>query len=432
MNNEFYIKGTEQGKNQAVKVNKGLVLDRNSKRVINLSKNETVYSQGDGIIKIAPFDNYYLFTIYSEINLENVPVDLNNMGKFFLTFKDKSSEVRIENYTNTADISPSSGQILFRISQENAEKILSLETNIFYITSMIVDANSNSDETVVYSGKFIEYNAGNVVHLEDTISELKSEIETITKERIVEKEELNKKITELTEAFTKLSTEYNSVKEDLKTYKESYEELVKSMPTDTQIEEKSNEQVIQEVEEVAKKNNILTLAKVSPDKALKKKSMELLKQNIIGINTLVKNTGSTTKGDNILSLNSETTISEKQAKLNLSNIKVKSGVFFVFEFMYTKYEDITTSAQAEEYNSIVSIYESIKTSIDNNSANNVECSIIYSETDYGNIINKYNIIENTIAVVKNGVSLGTVSVNSTKTTAEIITEIEEIIEENND
>lgn len=139
------------------------------KQIINLSPNETPKLQGDGVLKISPFDNYYLITIYSELEKEDIPVDLTNMGDFYINFKDDKTSVSIKNYTNTKDIQPENGQVLFRITKEDADKILNMNNNIFYITSYMEDEYSGSDETVIYSGRVYEYNKGSVLSLEDEI-----------------------------------------------------------------------------------------------------------------------------------------------------------------------------------------------------------------------------------------------------------------------
>lgn len=139
------------------------------KQIINLSPNESPKLQGDGVLKIAPFDNYYLITIYSELEKEDIPVDLTNMGDLYINFQDDKNEISIKNFTETKDIQPENGQVLFRITKENAIKILGLKNNVFYITSYMDGEHNGSDETVIYSGKVYEYNKGSVLSLEDEI-----------------------------------------------------------------------------------------------------------------------------------------------------------------------------------------------------------------------------------------------------------------------
>ena len=125
------------------------------KKFKNLSVNEEILPQGDGNIRISPFDDYFLFTLYDEKDGENTPIDLSNVGTLFISFIGNNDEIKIPNYTNVEDIDMSAGQVLFRISKENGKKILSLDNKNFYIsTAMVSQDGTESDESVVYTGTF--------------------------------------------------------------------------------------------------------------------------------------------------------------------------------------------------------------------------------------------------------------------------------------
>ena len=47
------------------------------KRFQTTSANEQPLPQGDGSIKISPFDDYFLFTLYEDIEGEDRPIDLS-------------------------------------------------------------------------------------------------------------------------------------------------------------------------------------------------------------------------------------------------------------------------------------------------------------------------------------------------------------------
>ena len=68
-------------------------------RFVNLSVNETPLPQGDATIRISPFDDYFLFTIFDEIEGEDTPIDLSNVGDIFINFIGQSDEIDIKNYT---------------------------------------------------------------------------------------------------------------------------------------------------------------------------------------------------------------------------------------------------------------------------------------------------------------------------------------------
>jgi hypothetical protein len=426
MSNETIIKGAD-GMPKSAEINKGVVLEKTTKRITNLSKNEKIYAQGDGLMKIAPFDNYYLFTIYSELNVEDVPVDIHNMGSFFLTFKDKDSEVRIENFKNTKSVDPTNGQILFRISQEDAEKILSLNTNIFYVTSMLYDDKSKSDETVLYSGRFAEYNDANVSYLTDEIETLKAELERVNKEKTKNEEKLQKQITDLSDALVKLRTEYSSLEETLNSYKDAYTEATKNnQDTSTKVEEKIDEESMKKVDEVIEQNNIIQEAEKEPENKQKTNSaINVLRQNIIGIKTITP-----VFNQEKNKAKQEDTMYE--AKMALANTIVKKGVIDIYAFFYTKYSELKTAAQQKWYTSLDTIYKNIQTLIKGNSAyTNTDYDIIYAEKDYGKLMEKYNINTNCILVVKDGKVLGKVNTTNTSNHVLVLYNIKKIIDENN-
>lgn len=384
---EALIKGKD-GKPIPVEINKGLVLERKTKRITNLSKNEKIYAQGDGVMKIAPFDNYYLFTIYSELNMEDIPVDIHNMGSFFLTFKDKSSEIRIENYKNTRDIDPTSGQILFRISQEEAEKILALNTNIFYITSMLYDNISKSDETVLYSGRFAEYNDASINSLTDEIAKLNTELNAIKKEKEDEKKELQAKIDKLTDLLNSISLESELVKEELKTYKNMYDEVSKDIKDKTKLQILDSQDTVSKIEEQLKRISaeMAINAKTSKNKSVMPNNKFMLLER----NTLKNAAYSTTITSNIT-----------DKKISIANIEIKDGIVNIYAVMHTSFASLDTEAEKTQYNYYNNVFKSLETMISSSPNKNIKFEIVYAEKDTKNIINTYNIKDNCVLIVKN-------------------------------
>ena len=49
-------------------------------RFVNLSVNEEPLPQGDATIRITPFDDFFLFTLFDEMDGEDTPIDLSNVG----------------------------------------------------------------------------------------------------------------------------------------------------------------------------------------------------------------------------------------------------------------------------------------------------------------------------------------------------------------
>ena len=101
-------------------------------RFVNLSVNEVPLPQGDGMIRISPFDDYYLFTLYDEVDGEDKPIDLSNVGSLYLNFIGDTDDIDILNHTQVEEVDLSQGEVLFRITRSDSKKILALSNNNFY------------------------------------------------------------------------------------------------------------------------------------------------------------------------------------------------------------------------------------------------------------------------------------------------------------
>ena len=178
-------------------------------RIEELASNGTLYYRGDECLEIAPFDNYYMFTVYKEspdINKvdESVPLDLTHIGFIYLLFPDGENEIRIPNYTEATNVDMVNGQVVFRIDKATAKKILATAGNIFYITAQMTDGKTAGDETVLYTGRFVDFATGmtnsltnTVASLKSTINELKLQIDENTAKYNGEIEIANEKIKSL-------------------------------------------------------------------------------------------------------------------------------------------------------------------------------------------------------------------------------------------
>lgn len=129
------------------------------KKFTSLNPTAEPLPQGDGVIRISPFDDYIIFTLFDETGedgeLKDTPIDLSNVGTLTLVFTGANDEIRIPNWTQVQDISLSQGQVLFKIDKENSKKILSLDNNNFYISTRMEDPSGISDESVLYTGTFL-------------------------------------------------------------------------------------------------------------------------------------------------------------------------------------------------------------------------------------------------------------------------------------
>lgn len=189
------------------------------KKFKNLSVNEEILPQGDGNIRISPFDDYFLFTLYDEKDGENTPIDLSNVGTIFISFIGNNDEIKIPNYTNVEDIDMSSGQVLFRISKENGKKILSLDNKNFYIsTAMVSQDGTESDESVVYTGTFSKLT-------DEAKKSLTSQMDAIAEEYSIELSRLQQQNADLQTQVNSLNQTVNEQSVVIDSLNASNEEL---------------------------------------------------------------------------------------------------------------------------------------------------------------------------------------------------------------
>lgn len=146
-------------------------------KFVNLSVNEMPLPSGDGTIRISLFDDYYLFTMFDEVDGEDTPIDLSNVGDLYLNFIGEEDEIDILNHTQVDEIDLSKGEVLFRITRSDSKKILALSNNNFYISTRMVDREdgSTSDESVLYQGIWLAVDDANRISLTRQIEEARVE-----------------------------------------------------------------------------------------------------------------------------------------------------------------------------------------------------------------------------------------------------------------
>ena len=163
-------------------------------RFVNLSVNETPLPQGDGMIRISPFDDFFLFTIYEDVNGEDTPIDLSNVENLFLNFIGTNDEIDINNHTQVEEVDLAQGEVLFRITRSDSKKILALDNNNFYVSTKMIDPSdgSVSDESILYQGIWLAVDDANrtslTSQLEDTRTEYSIELARLS----LQNEELKK------------------------------------------------------------------------------------------------------------------------------------------------------------------------------------------------------------------------------------------------
>tara|TARA_R100001460_G_scaffold29359_3_gene58479 strand:+ start:9876 stop:10697 length:822 start_codon:yes stop_codon:yes gene_type:complete len=200
------------------------------KKLKNLSTDSEPLPQGDGIIRISPFDDYVSFTLYEKRDGENVPIDLSNVGSLYISFIGENDEIRIKNFTNAQEIDYAGGQVVFRIDTESSKRILELDNDNFYISSVYEDPNGDSDESVLYTGKFLSITDAAEQSLTSQINELNlqytKEIDTLQTENAA----LRKKVEELSQTVSQLESSLGNLTSDNNQLANELNEFAKNSP----------------------------------------------------------------------------------------------------------------------------------------------------------------------------------------------------------
>ena len=184
-----------------------------------------VYGKGDVCLKLNPFDNFRLFTLYEDWRSDDrKPLDLSNGQKIYLVFKSKNKEIRIPEYDaidSDYTVDKVNGQVLFKIAKKQAVDILSLDTRVFYITRVydVTDYTGekilSSDEEVLYTGQWKDETSNTV---DNYTAQLKNLMGIV--------EDRNKQIKDLQDANVKLMEQNAEFATTLNTLQEEYDKLL--------------------------------------------------------------------------------------------------------------------------------------------------------------------------------------------------------------
>ena len=151
--------------------------------------NDTIYAKGDTCLLINPFDTYHLFRIYNNWNTDSKSLlNLSDSGqKIFLIFKSNKTEIRIPEFDNsgsTYSVDRTNGEVLFKITKENANNILAMSSNTFYLTRLFeyYDGDGKliytSGEEVIFTGKWAAESRWSSSSLTAMIESLKKQLES--------------------------------------------------------------------------------------------------------------------------------------------------------------------------------------------------------------------------------------------------------------
>lgn len=170
-------------------------------------------------ILISPFDNFFLFTIESQMNGMRVATDLSVYREAYLTFKDN------EDYAVRAKSSPlfgqdaaKQGEVTFTVLSYDAKQARKIKTKTFLISVIRDYPDGAHDETVIFTGTWdlfelsaeLEYNAASVGIEEKTQANV-SRIQALTGEKVI----LEAEITALESVISSKEIEKNSLETTL-------------------------------------------------------------------------------------------------------------------------------------------------------------------------------------------------------------------------
>lgn len=183
-----------------------------------------IYGKGDICLKLNPFDNFRMFTLYEDWRSDDrKPIDLSNGQKLYLVFRSKKKEIRIPEYDlidSEYTVDKVNGQVLFKISKKQAIDILAMENRIFYITRVydVTDYTGqkvlSSDEEVLYTGQWKDETSNTV---DNYTTQLKNLMDIVN--------ERNKQIKDLQEANVKLMEQNADFATSLTSLQEENEKL---------------------------------------------------------------------------------------------------------------------------------------------------------------------------------------------------------------
>ena len=206
--------------------------------------NDTIYAKGDTCLLINPFDTYHLFRIYNNWNTDSKSLfNLSDSGqKIFLIFKSNKTEIRIPEFDNsgsTYSVDRTNGEVLFKITKENANNILAMSSNTFYLTRVFeyYDGDGNliytSGEEVIFTGKWADESKWASSSLTAMIESLKKQLESANSQiysltRTVNEQKLRlesyiEENQSLQERVTTLESENEEMKRELSAYESANE-----------------------------------------------------------------------------------------------------------------------------------------------------------------------------------------------------------------
>lgn len=112
---------------------------------------EVIFGPGQLRFIVSPFDNSIKIKLYNVINEVPIPLDLNlNNSRYQLVFDLDAGKLPISNANSATEENLSTGEIMFKISKADSQKIIESSNRSVYITSIA----QNGTESLMYSGEW--------------------------------------------------------------------------------------------------------------------------------------------------------------------------------------------------------------------------------------------------------------------------------------
>lgn len=187
-----------------------------------------IHNRNDICLNISPFDSFKRISLYQlndDDTFNNLDVNRGEFYNYYLQFgKDKKTVIVNEFkdiYTENEEIVITSpNELIFKITQDKAKEILSLNDDVFYLIREIIIDNTRVLTQELFSGRWSDSTEYESLNYQSIIDALKIEIKRLTDSL----SNANQEILYLNAEISKLQQE-NSDLMELTSYKDKYEEL---------------------------------------------------------------------------------------------------------------------------------------------------------------------------------------------------------------
>jgi hypothetical protein len=151
------------------------------------ASNSQIFDNGLGRVVIPNNTSYLKFNIYQKSNNINSSIDLSGLGDFILTFTTNQGEsLDIQEFPSPF-VSKSKGEIVFRVTENEAKNILGFANKTFNIFLK----NDKGEETFLYSGKFYSVEEFQNIAETDTVTKAQQQINSLNTALLTSQNQVN-------------------------------------------------------------------------------------------------------------------------------------------------------------------------------------------------------------------------------------------------